>query len=169
MSALGRKRGAKRVAAANGAVRRPATLTIRPAGPSDAKPLNFFFDAVLRKDYFLRRGQLDDILTGTHHQAYVAELDAVLVGIAIVTAGKRLVNLLVHPAYRGLRIGKALLRTSGVTEVRAKIDTSSGDPRGFYEKAGFVRTARFNGKGNIEVMRKPAKVAARAKAKVCEA
>jgi len=138
-------------------MKRPATLTVRPAGPADLVPLSFFFDAVLRKDYFLRRGQLEDILTGKHHQAHIAELDGVLVGIAITTRGTRLINALIHPAYRGLGIGRELIDASGACEVRAKLDMSTGDPRGFYESLGFERTNRLNGKGNIELMHKPNK------------
>jgi ribosomal protein S18 acetylase RimI-like enzyme len=132
----------------------PAALTVRPAGGGDLVPLSFFFDTVLRKDYFLRRGQLADILNGQYHRAFVAEIDGVLVGIVIITRGVRLINALVHPAYRGLGIGQALVRSSGATEVRAKIDVSSGDPRGFYKSLGFVHTNEFNNKRNIELMRR---------------
>jgi len=132
----------------------PATLTVRRSTPGDLVPLSFFFDTVLRKDYFVRRGQLEDILTGKHHEVYVAEIDAVLVGVAILTRGSRLVNALVHPGYRGLGIGKELVDTSGATEVRAKIDMSTGDPRGFYRGLGFRSTGQRNGKGNIELMKR---------------
>jgi GNAT superfamily N-acetyltransferase len=118
-------------------------------------PLSFFFDTVLRRDYFIRRGQLEDLVTGRRHRVLVAELDAVLVGAAITTRGSRLVNALVHPAYRGLGIGQALVECSGATEVRAKLDARAGDPRGFYRSLGFVATGARNGKGNIEVMRLP--------------
>jgi len=133
--------------------RKSVALTLRPAGPRDAQPLSFFFDTVLRRDYFLRRGQLTDMLRSPYHQVYVAEIDRVLVGVAITTRGTRLVNALVHPAYRGLGIGRALVGYSGATEVRAKRDLSSGDPRGFYAALGFESTGQTNGKGNIEVMR----------------
>lgn len=133
---------------------RPAVaLTVRPAGAADAVPLGFFFDAVLRKDYFLRRGQLADMLRSPHHQVYVAEIDAVLVGVAVTTRGTRLVNALVHPAYRGLGIGRALVQCSGATEVRAKIDMSSGDPREFYRRVGFESVGRDDQRSNIENMR----------------
>ena len=137
----------------NGAAR-PARLAVRPAGRSDLVPLNFFFDTLLRRDYFIRRGQLEDFVNGPHHQVYVAEIDAVLVGVVITTRGARLVNALVHPAYRGLGIGKALVECTGATEVLAKLDMSSGDSRGFYRSLGFVSTGVRNGKGNIEVMRR---------------
>jgi GNAT superfamily N-acetyltransferase len=137
-----------------GAVR-PAALVVRPAGRSDLVPLNFFLDTVLRRDYFVRRGQLEELVRGSYHQVYVAEIDAVLVGVAITTRGSRLVNTLVHPAYRGLGIGKELVDCSGATEVRAKLDMSSGDPRGFYRALGFVSTGERNAKGNIEVLRRP--------------
>jgi len=127
---------------------------VRPAGASDAVPLGFFFDTVLRRDYFLKRGQLRDILSGRHHRVFVAELDGVLVGVAILTRGTRLVNALVHPAYRGLGIGRALIERSGAREVWAKIDMSTGDPRPFYRRLGFGSTGQFNGKGNIELLRR---------------
>lgn len=132
---------------------RPVPLTVRPAGAGDAVPLAFFFDTVLRKDYFLRRGQLIDMLDSPYHKVWIAEIDTILVGVAITTRGTRLVNALVHPAYRGLGIGRALVCHTGVTEVRAKLDLSTGDPRPFYESLGFHPTGNRNGKGNIEVMR----------------
>jgi GNAT superfamily N-acetyltransferase len=137
----------------NGAAH-PARLAVRLARQSDLVPLNFFFDAHLRRDYFMRRGQLEDYVKGRHHEVYVAEIDTVLVGVAITTRGSRLVNALVHPAYRGLGIGRALVNHSGVTEVRAKSDMSTGDAHGFYRSLGFVPTDSGNHKGNIVLMRR---------------
>ena len=133
----------------------PATLTVRPASRRDLVPLGFFFDTALRKDYFIRRGQLEELLRGPHHQVYIAEIDRVLVGAAVTTRGSRLVNALVHPAYRGLGIGRELVQASGATEVRAKLDMSTGDPRGFYRTLGFEPTGERNKKGNIETLRLP--------------
>ncbi len=129
------------------------TLTVRPATPGDHAPLEFFFDTALRRDYFLRRGQLAELLNGPRHRVYVAEIDRVLVAVAVLTRGARLVNALVHPAYRGLGIGRALVEATGASEVRAKIDMSTGDPRGFYRSLGFEGVER-NEKGNIELMRR---------------
>jgi GNAT superfamily N-acetyltransferase len=134
--------------------RPPATLTVRPALRSDAVPLSFFFDTALRRDYFLRRGQLSDMLSSPYHDVWVAELDGILVGVAITTRGTRLVNALVHPAYRGLGIGRALVCCSGAREVRAKLDMSTGDPRPFYRALGFRSTGARNERGNIELMRR---------------
>lgn len=131
-----------------------APATIRPAGPRDFQPLTFFFDAVLRRDYFLRRGQLAEILTGSRHRVFLAEIDGVLVGAAILTCGARLVNVLVHPGYRGLNIGRQLVDVAGAREVRVKTDMSSGDPRGFYRKLGFRPTGERNARGNIELMQR---------------
>jgi GNAT superfamily N-acetyltransferase len=132
-----------------------ATLNIRRAGPRDLIPLGFFLDTLLRRDYFLRRGQLEEMLRGPYHQVYVAEVDNILVGLAITTQGTRLVNVLVHPAYRGLQIGRALVHASGAVEVRAKLDMSTGDPRQFYANLGFRPASPLNNKGNIQVMRRP--------------
>ena len=133
----------------------PVGLRVRTARRSDLVPLNFFFDSVLRRDYFIRRGQLEEFISGKHHQVYLAEIDNVLVGVAITTAGCRLVNALVHPAYRGLGIGKQLVAHSGAEEVRVKLDMSSGNPREFYRRLGFAPTGRPSGKGNIEIMQRP--------------
>ncbi len=135
-------------------------LSVRPACGSDEAPLGFFFDTVLRRDYFLRRGQLHDMLKSRYHQVYVAEIDDVLVGVAITTKGTRLVNALVHPNYRGLGIGRALVECSGATEVRAKLDMSTGDPRGFYSGLGFAAVGRAPGQPNIEIMKRSASRAA---------
>ena len=132
----------------------PAELAIRPATALDARPLRFFFDTALRSDYFVRRGQLEELLTDGYHEVLVAELDGVLVGVAIKTRGTCLTNVLVHPAYRGLRIGRALIARAGAREVRAKLDMQTGDPRGFYHELGFESTGEFNRKGNIELLRK---------------
>ncbi len=132
-------------------------VTLRPAALTDREPLQFFFDTALRKDYFMRRGQLEDMLRGPHHQVFVAEIDTVLVGVAITTRGTRLVNALIHPAYRGLGIGQALIGYTGATEVRVKLDMSTGDPRSFYAALGFKPAQRNNGKTNIEVMHCPPK------------
>ncbi len=134
---------------------RRANLALRPATAGDLVPLNFFFDTALRQDYFLRRGQIEDMLNSDYHRVLVAEIDTILVGIAVTTRGTRLVNVLVHPAYRGIGIGKALVAGSGATEVRAKIDMSTGDPRAFYRALGFKTTKKLNAKGNIELMRRP--------------
>lgn len=128
-------------------------LTLRRATPMDFEPLCFFFDTALRRDYFLRRGQLREMLDSPHHGVFVAEVDAVLVGVAITTRRCRLVNALIHPNVRGLGIGRALVDYCGATEVRAKLDMSSGDPRPFYRSLGFESVARIGAKRNIELMR----------------
>ena len=153
MRAPNGRNGKRKDARGNGVSALAAALTVRPASEGDVVPLSFFFDTVLRKDYFLRRGQLADMLRSRYHQVFVAEIDAVLVGVAVLTRGTCLVNALVHPAYRGLGIGRALVQHSGATEVRAKVDMSSGDPRDFYRTLGFKSVGRDGGKGNIETMR----------------
>ncbi len=140
--------------ARSGPERAPARLIVRRAQAGDLEPLGFFFDTMLRRDYFMRRGQLKEIVAGRRHEVFVAEIDEVLVGVAIATRGARLVNALVHPAYRGLGIGRRLVRDSGVTEIRAKTDMVTGNPEGFYERLGFRSAGPVNRKGNITLMRK---------------
>ena len=121
----------------------PTSLTVRDASLTDIAPLTFFFDTVLRNDYFLRRGQMEDMIRDRSHRVLIAEFDHVLVGVAVLTAGSRLVNALVHPAYRALGVGRAIVEASGADEVRAKIDMSTGDPRPFYRRLGFRATGRM--------------------------
>ena len=132
----------------------PARLNIRPAKPEDVQPLQFFFDTALRRDYFMRRGQLAELVVSRRHKVLLAELDNVLVGVAITTRCNRLVNALIHPAYRGLGIGRAIVNRTKAAEVRAKLDMSTGDPRPFYQRLGYVSTGVRNAKGNIELMRR---------------
>ncbi len=152
MSSSKNGNGQRKGARGNGERPPPVALTVRPASVGDEVPLSFFFDTVLRRDYFLRRGQLVDMLRSPYHQVFVAEIDTVLVGVAVMTRGTRLINALVHPAYRGLGIGRALVQYSGATEVRAKLDMSTGDPRGFYRALGFASAGRGRENGNIETM-----------------
>jgi GNAT superfamily N-acetyltransferase len=160
MRTVCRKRGSRRApqAVQHAAADVPSAtgLTIRPANPGDATPLGFFFDTALRRDYFLRRGQLAEMLQSPYHRVYVAEIDTVLVGVAVTTRGTRLVNALVHPGYRGLGIGRALINQSGATEVRVKRDMSTGDPRGFYAALGFESAGPAPRRENIEIMRRAA-------------
>lgn len=134
----------------------PVRLSVRPALACDAAPLGFFFDTFLRRDCFLRRGQLEEMLRGPRHRLFVAEIDGVLVGAAVLTRGSRLVNALVHPAYRGLGIGRALLEASEAREALVKRDMSTGDPRGFYAALGFESVGSGDGVGASELMRRPA-------------
>ena len=166
---LPRRHNGRSATCVGGAAGRPVALTVRPALASDGAPLSFFFDTVMRRDYFLRRGQLADMLQSPYHTVWVAEIDSILVGVAITTRGTRLVNALVHPAYRGLGIGRALVRCSGAREVRAKLDMSSGDPRPFYAALGFRAPGETNAKGNVEIMRLEAKPAASAAKRVARA
>jgi ribosomal protein S18 acetylase RimI-like enzyme len=138
-----------------------AALTIRPALTTDETPLQFFLDTALRRDYFVRRGQLAEMLRSNRHTVFIAELDQVLVGVAILTRGSTLVNVLVHPACRGLGIGQALVAQSGAERVRAKLDMSSGDPRGFYRKLGFVEQRAETGKHNVALLKRSATRASR--------
>ncbi|MBK8913591.1 MAG: GNAT family N-acetyltransferase [Phycisphaerales bacterium] len=143
-------------AARLGAVQSDAELSpelqIRPALPGDHVPLQFFFDTTLRRDYFMRRGQLRDMLRGGRHRVWVAELAGVLVGVAITTARARLVNLLVHPACRGIGLARALVRAASPVDARVKTDGSAGDPRGFFRSLGFVSAGATPHKPHIELM-----------------
>lgn len=127
---------------------------IRRAGPGDFDALRFFCDCILRRDYFIRAGQLEEILSGDRHEAWLVGEGIALVAFAILSRGSRLVNVLVHPSWRGMGLGEALVNASGATSVRVKLDMRSGDPEGFYRRIGFGHVIGRNAKGNIVVREK---------------
>ncbi len=61
-------------------------LVLRKAMPSDLAALEFFFDTAAAADYFVRAGNSRICSKSERHEVYVAEIDLVLVGVAI-TAG----------------------------------------------------------------------------------
>lgn len=130
-------------------------VAVRSATIDDADAIEFFADTVLRRDYFLRRGQLADMIGSKRHVVLIAEFRRLIVGIAILTRGKRLANLLVHPAVRGIGVGSRLVRESGARSVRAKVDMSTGDPRRYYERLGFRSTGRWTRTRRVELMERP--------------
>lgn len=126
---------------------------IRDANPDDFDALMTFIDAELRRDYFIPREQLRQVLGGRYHTCLIAVEDGRVLGVAIVTKARRqLVNLLVAGCERNRGLGSALLSRSRAELVRAKIDVSDGDPRDFYCSRGYMRTGEFNKRRNIELL-----------------
>ena len=117
-------------------------LVIRRADPRDLTAVTFFVDTCLRNDYFFRTGHLQAMLASARHRVSLIILDDALVGLAITTRPATLVNLLIHPAYRGLGIGTTVLKHVNPSAVRCKTDMSTGDPGRFYAKNAFRPHAR---------------------------
>lgn len=120
-----------------------AGLWTREATAADLPVLAEFFDVLLYRDYFFRRGHLADLLEQRNVRVQVVMEGWVLVAVAVqTTSNSSLLNLLVHPAYRGLGIGRALLAMLEPERVRVKTDASTGNAAGFYRKLGYRRVER---------------------------
>jgi len=109
-----------------------------------------FVDIYLRRDWMVpRRFLAYEISRGS---VYIAETGTILIAWAVCNDG-RLWNLLVHPKYRGQRIGGAFMEHLKPHMIHSKSDQSTGDPIQFYEKLGYKRTQTGTGrKHNIDIM-----------------
>ena len=125
---------------------------IRNAVDDDYDALESFLDEFLRRDYFIPRRQLREILTGRYHEALLAVDDDRILGVAIMTRSLRtLVNLLVRPCERKRGIGDALLSRLRVERIRVKMNVSDGDPTGYYLKRGYRMSSERTGKRHIRI------------------
>lgn len=114
--------------------------------------LSFWIDTHLRRDYFMPRRQLRELLARPNSDTWVIVIGGEVVGLAVVWGNLRLHNLLLDAAWRGRGLGGVVVEALGVGEVRAKTNMSTGDPRGFYEKLGFKETGIAGKTGTIRVM-----------------
>lgn len=128
------------------------SFTIRDACEGDYDALESFLDDFLRRDYFIPRRQLREILTGRYHKSLLAVDGDQIVGVAIMTRRLRtLVNLLVRPCERKLGIGDALLSRLRVERIRVKTNVSDGDPTSYYLKRGYRMSPERTGKRHIRI------------------
>lgn len=129
-------------------------LIYRKATQDDLPKIMAFVDVFLRKDWLVRRTYL---LTNLEkYDIWLVFDNDKLVAWAIAGGKKRtLWNLLVHPKYRGLKIGLSLVERLKPEIIRSKLDQSTGDPTAFYEKIGYRLIAEKQGrKKNINILEK---------------
>ena len=105
-------------------------------------------------DYFISHKQHFDYI-----QRYfvLLGLDAdKIVGWGVRNNHNVLIGLLVAGDHRGCGIGGEILRLLHPDMIRSKMDQSTGDPAGFYEKHGFVPagTKLIGKKENIQLFTK---------------
>lgn len=114
--------------------------------PGDLPDLISLIDsAAFRRDAFIPRGQAQSWLTRKQHRVLGAFVrrgrtrsGRVLVGFAVESNASRLDNLWVQGRFRRRGVGRELLFLLNPAQVRAKMDTHTGDPTNFYERCGFV-------------------------------
>jgi N-acetylglutamate synthase-like GNAT family acetyltransferase len=126
-------------------------LIFREAVKEDFPKILAFVDIFLRRDYFLRRSEL---FTKMEMATMIIVFhNDKLVALAVMGKNKTLWHLLVHPKYRGKHIGETLVQKLRPEIIRSKLDQSTGDPTGFYEKIGYrIEASKKGRKRNINIM-----------------
>lgn len=129
-------------------------LTFRPAVKNDLPKILAFADIHLRRSWFVRRKYAFDHIDET----WVVFDGEKLIAWFYMGGGERvertLYNLIVHPKYRGRKIGSILIEKLSPAIIRSKTDQYTGDPTKFYEKLGYRVVGREGKKGKILVMKK---------------
>ena len=108
-------------------------------------------------------GAVDDcFISHSQHKKYICKYrtlicleDLELVGWAVVEPSDTLINMLVAGNYRGQGIGRQMMCLLSPKFVRSKLDQSSGNPTGFYEKLGYtkVKTVKSRSRLDIDIIR----------------
>ncbi len=138
------------------------TLALFEVTHSDCLAVEHFADAVLRDDFFFRKGHWLSLLSDSRVQLLVARLQqqgsaewSEILGVVVLYADSVLHNLFLSRWCRGLGLGSAIIDAISPSTIRAKVDMSTGDPSGFYARLGFTHEESRSGKrGQIRVLTK---------------
>jgi GNAT superfamily N-acetyltransferase len=130
---------------------------------SDVQAVEHFADAVLKDDFFFRRGHWLSLVADSRVQPFVirtappgSEEWSEIVGLVVLYAESFLHNLFLSKQWRGLGLGTRIIEALAPTVIRAKTDMASGDPTGFYARLGYTHEeARKGRRGQIRVLTKP--------------
>lgn len=100
----------------------------------------------------------DYFISPSQHRKYVLKYETLLVfdgssiiGWAVRGHSSVLIHLLVAADRRGEGIGRAMVAWLRPKFVRSKLDQSSGDPAGFYEKIGYTRVETVKSMGRLDI------------------
>lgn len=138
------------------------TLVLNEVTHSDCLAVEHFADAVLRDDFFFRKGHWLSLVSDSRVKVFCACMEqqgsghhSEILGVLVLYADSTLHNLFLARWCRGLGLGSAIIETVSPTCIRAKIDMSTGDPTGFYHRLGFTHEEARKGKrGQIRVLTK---------------
>jgi hypothetical protein len=138
------------------------TLHLFEVTHSDCLAVEHFADAVLRDDFFFRKGHWLSLLSDSRVRLLVARIQqqgseewSEILGVVVLYADSVLHNLFLAKWCRGLGLGSAIIDAVSPTTIRAKVDMSTGDPTGFYNRLGFTHEAARSGKrGQIRILTK---------------
>jgi ribosomal protein S18 acetylase RimI-like enzyme len=138
------------------------TLHLFEVTHSDCLAVEHFADAVLRDDFFFRKGHWLSLISDSRVQLLVARVQhpgsgewSEILGVVVLYADSVLHNLFLARWCRGLGLGSAIIEAISPSVIRAKVDMSSGDPTGFYNRLGFTHEEARKGKrGQIRILTK---------------
>lgn len=138
------------------------TLQLFEVSHKDVHALEHFADSVLRDDFFFRKGHWLSLVSDSRVQLLVVRAQppgrdewSEILGVVVLYADSVLHNLFLARWCRGLGLGSAIIDAISPSHIRAKIDMSTGDPTGFYNRLGFTHEEARKGKrGQIRVLTK---------------
>ena len=128
-------------------------MKIRKITRDDFPKILAFADIYLRRDWLIRKQYLTDRI----NDCIICEsVDGKLLGFGIISPKtKTLINLIVHPKFRGQGIGKKILKFINPQIIHSKANQSTGDPKSFYLKNGYeIDQNALSKKSHIEILKK---------------
>lgn len=104
-------------------------------------------------------GAVDDcFISPSQHRKYICKYrtflclrDFEVIGWAVVEPSETMIHLLVSGNYRGMGIGKQMMRLLSPKLVRSKLDQSSGNPLGFYQKLGYRKVSTEQSRSRLDI------------------
>lgn len=138
------------------------TVALFEVTHSDCQAVEHFADAVLRDDFFFRKGHWLSLLSDSRVQLFVVRIQqqgqttwSEILGVVVLYADSVLHNIFLARWCRGFGMGAAVINALAPEKIRAKADMSTGDPTNFYHRLGFTHEAERSGKrGQIRVLTK---------------
>jgi len=140
-------------------------LIFRDATIDDLKAVSRFTDFWLsgRGKRVKAFGAVDDcFISPSQHKKYICKYRTLIcldifcvIGWAVVSPSGTLIHMLVAGNKRGEGIGRQMMKLLSPKNVRSKLDQSSGNPIGFYERLGYrkVSTEQSRSRLDIDVIR----------------
>jgi GNAT superfamily N-acetyltransferase len=129
---------------------------------NDVQPIEHFADAVLRDDFFFRKGHWLSLVADSRVEVLAVRVKlpdvdewSEICGLVVLYADSVLHNLFLSRQWRSIGLGSAIIEAVSPRTIRAKVDMKSGDPTGFYQKLGYTHEQARKGKrGQIKVLTK---------------
>lgn len=136
------------------------TVALYEVTSNDCLAIEHFADAVLREDFFFRKGHWLSLVADSRVQLLAVRVQPAgseewseICGVVVLYADSVLHNLFLAPPWRSMGLGSQIIEAVSPSTIRAKVDMSTGDPTGFYNRLGFTHEAARSGKrGQIRIL-----------------